>query len=317
MNLRGFFVGGVSAVCFLVFAAGLDFSARFAAAEEAQTGEDQKLLDAWRKLSDEEALVAGARNTAALGFAVHSYAADHDGKLPPIAVPNPGLPFERRLSGLVLLLPYIGQRPDYVSDEDLELHRKIHGVTQDVIHQAMQLYRKIDLKKSWDAPENLEAARTVFPVFLAPKSAPLREKNGFAVSHFAFVRGFHGVDDGAYTEEAVAISDIADGTSATLGIGQIHTDLGPWIAAGTSTARYVYKPDDENAEPSFGGPFSQGWLVSFVDASPYFLDAQELTSDSLRQLTTRDSRQLSPDGYRYRPLDDEDRHRLMEYLKPN
>lgn len=314
MNLRGFFVGGVSAVCFLVIAAGVGFSARCAAAAETQAAEDQKLLDAWRKLSDEEALVAGARNAAALGFAVHNYAADHDGKLPPIAVPNSELPFEKRLSGLVLLLPYIGQRREDLSDERWDYRRKASGVTPDVIRQAMQLYGKIDLKKAWDAPENLEAARTVFPVFLAPKSGPLRDKNGFAVSHFAFVRGFHGVDDGAYTEEGVAFSDIVDGTVKTLGIGQIKTELGPWIAAGLSTARYVYKPDDENAEPSFGGPFSEGWLVSFVDGSPYFLLAPELTSDGLRQLTTRGSSQPAPDGYRYQPLDDDDRHKMMEFL---
>lgn len=316
MNLRTILVGGAAAVCFLACAAVFDFPLLRSAAQEIQTAEDQKQLDAWRKLSDEEALVAGARNVAALGFAVHNYAAAHEGRLPPIAVPNAELPFEKRLSGLVLLLPYIGERPDYVSDENLPSHRKFHDVDQATMQQAKQLYRKIDLKKAWDAPENLEAARTVLSVFLAPKSAPIRDKNGFAVSHFAFVRGFHGADNGAYTEEGIAFSEIVDGTSQTIGIGQIRTQLGPWTAAGSSTSRYVYLPADETAQPRFGGPFSQGMLVSFVDAAPYFLLTETIAEDDLRQLTTRDDREVAPSGFRYQPLDEEDRQRLMEYLKP-
>jgi hypothetical protein len=317
MNMPAILVGGLAAVGYLAAAAVFEVAALPAAAQEIQTAEDQKQLEAWRKLSDEESLVAGARNVAALGFAVHNYAADHEGKLPPIAVPNAVLPFEKRLSGLVLLLPYIGQRPDYISDEDWPRHRQLYGVDQTTIEQARQLAGKIDLTKAWDAAENLEAARTVLSVFLAPKSGPMRDKNGFAVSHFAFVRGFHGADNGAYTEDGVAVSDIVDGTSQTIGIGQIRHDLGPWTAAGSSTSRSMYTPADETLRPRFGGSFRQGFLVNFVDAAPYFLVTETIPEDDLRELTTRDNRQVSPDGYRYRPLDDEDRQRLMDYLKAN
>lgn len=317
MMSRTILVGPVAAACFLACCVVLHLLSLPAAAQEIQTAEDQKQLEAWRKLSDEEALVAGTRNVAALGFAVHNYAAANQGKLPPIAVPNAELPFEKRLSGLVLLLPYIGERPDYISDGELPGHRKIHSVDQATMEQAKQLYKNIDLEKAWDAPENLEAARTVFSVFLAPKSGPMRDKNGFAVSHFAFVRGFHGADNGAYNEEGVALSDIVDGTSQTIGIGQIRSELGPWIAAGGSTSRYMYLPNDETTQPRFGGPFGQGWLVTFVDASPCFLATERIPEGDLRRLTTRDDRDVAPIGYRYRPLDDEDRQRLMEYLKPN
>jgi hypothetical protein len=310
-------VRGLAAFGYLAAAAVLDIAGLPAAAQEIQTAEDQKQIEAWRKLSDEDALVVGARNVAALGFAVHNYAADHEGKLPPIAAPNAELPFEKRLSGLVLLLPYIGQRPDYISDEDWPRHRKLYGLDQATIEQARQLADKIDLKKAWDSPENLEAARTVFPVFLVPKSGPMRDKNGFGVSHFAFVRGFHGVDNGAYTEDGVAVSDIVDGTSQTIGIGQINSALGPWIAAGSSTSRSMYMPADETPEPRFGGSFRQGFLVNFVDAAPYFLATETIREDDLRELTTRDNRRVAPNGHRYRPLDDEDRLRLMENLRAN
>jgi hypothetical protein len=287
------------------------------AAQEVQMPEDQGRLDAWRKMSEEVATVAAARNLAALGFAVHNYADANGGKIPPIAVPNPALPFEKRLSGLVLLLPYIGQRPSYVSDEDWPRHRKLYGVDEAVIRQAKRAYQKIDLAKAWDDPINLGVARTVLPVFLAPKSAAMRDEQGFAVSHFAFVRGFGGVDDGAYTEKGVAITEIVDGTSATMGIGQIATNLGPWLAAGSSTSRYVFAPQDKTNQAGFSGPYRQGWLVGFVDAAPYFLATENILPRELHPLVTRAGGEVVDRAWLYRPLDPNDRERLMLYLKGN
>lgn len=113
------------------------------------------------------------------------------------------------------------------------------------------------------------------------------------------------------------LADIVDGTSQTIGIGQIRSELGPWTAAGSSTSRYMYLPADETNEPRFGGPFSQGFLVNFVDAAPNFLLTETIAEVDLRQLTGRADREVAPNGYRYQPLDEEDRQRLMEYLKPN
>jgi len=284
-------------------------------AQEIQTPEDQKVLDAWHKLSDKEAIIVGARNLAALGFAVHNYADVHDGRTPPVAVPNPNVPFEKRLSGLVLLLPYIGQRPRYVSDEDWPLHRQRYGVDQAVVKQIQRVHKKIDLKKAWDDPANEEAAREVLPIFLVPKSAPMRDHYGYAVSHFALVRGFGGVDNGGFDEQGVALSDVVDGTVDTIGFGQIRTQLGPWLAAGSSTSRYVYFRPDEPRFPTLAGPWGQGYLVGLLDASPAFLVTETIPEAELRRFVGRADREPVERAFLYRPLDEQDLEQLMKHLR--
>ena len=73
-----------------------------AAAAEAQGDESAKtpkrptLLQQWESLSDEEADAITVRRLRALAVAVHLYADEHDGQLPPPAVPNAALPPEKR-----------------------------------------------------------------------------------------------------------------------------------------------------------------------------------------------------------------------------
>ncbi len=77
--------------------------------ETQRNGEDQPqdpgLPDEWRTLNDAEKDRITKRHLHALIFAVHCYADANEGLLPPAAVPNPDLPADKRLSGLVLLLP--------------------------------------------------------------------------------------------------------------------------------------------------------------------------------------------------------------------
>ena len=73
----------------------------------------------------------------------------------------------------------------------------------------------------------------------------------------------------------------------TLGLGQIHSDLGPWISAGPSTARLVYHPSAEVKTPTFGSPHVGGAYFANCDAYTYFLDMAKTNLATLRCLAAR------------------------------
>jgi hypothetical protein len=218
---------------------------------------------------------------------------DANGVLPPAVVPNANIPADKRLSGFVLLLPYL-RRATYFKDEK----DGPDGIFDDQLGEmAKTLFDSIDLTKGWDDPANLKAARTIVPAFLAPGSGPFRDQHGYATSHFAFVRGVKGRDDGAFPEAGgIAIlhgkATIADGTSNTLALGQIQDRLGPWTAAGLSTARHVYHPTDGPTVSTFGGRFDGGCYFANCDSYAYFLDVAKTPARTLYALTTRDGREI-------------------------
>jgi hypothetical protein len=187
---------------------------------------------------------------------VHKYW-ETTNSFPPAVVSNKKLPPEKRLSGLVLLLPY--------------LDREWFG--EDVSKAAQQLINGMDLDKAWDDPVNLKAAKTVVPAFLAPRSGSFRDENGFAVSHFAFVRGAQDVDNGIFTDNGgIPVEDITDGTVDTFAIGQINKHLGPWTAAGPSTSRHTYDSQHAGDEtPTFGSNWPGGYFIAMGDSSVGFL----------------------------------------------
>jgi hypothetical protein len=148
----------------------------------------------------------------------------------------------------------------------------------------------IDLTKAWDDPANLKAAKTVVPVFSVPWAGPLRDRQGYATSHFAFVRGADGEDNGAFPLEgdvSYVGPSISDGTSVTLGMGQINSHFGPWIAAGPSTSRYVYHPSRDSKVPTFGSPHTGSCYFANCDAATYFLDMAKTDPKTLRYMADR------------------------------
>jgi hypothetical protein len=227
--------------------------------------------------------------------AVLSYADEHEGRLPPVAVPNSELPEEKRLSGLVLLLPYLGARPTsrYMSDKAWEKQRDVLEDSE-LAKRAREVYGRIDLKKSWDDPANDEAARSIVWEFLVPGFGSPRNKQGYAVSNIAFVQGFAGVysspgTDGAFDATGVKMSQIRDGISQTLGLGQIYTKVGPWIAAGTSTSRFLYGFNDRVRlhKATFGSRDGVAGYFSWVDADVVFLDLDKAADSVVQALACR------------------------------
>lgn len=258
----------------------------------------------WGDLTDEQVDEITLRNLRRIMWAVHLYADAHDGALPPGAVHNENVVPYKRLSGFVLLLPYLGVRPSYIAEDD-ETWVKWKADSR----EAKKLFATIDLTKAWDDPANAQAARTVVSSFLAPSGAPLRDEKGFAVSHFAFVRGSAGKGDGGFENGAfpltregttVTFADIKDGTSNTLAVGQIHEQLGPWIAAGPPTARHAYHPSVKHGRPKFGSPHEGAAYFAKCDAFACFLDIASMAPQSLSALAGRSDGKFPSDEKRHR-----------------
>ncbi len=218
----------------------------------------------WKQLDATQRDMLTKSNLNALVKAVHQYVDDHNGMLPPAAVPNPNLSMEKRLSGFVLLLPYLNEK---------------------------QLYDSIDLTKAWDDPANAKAAKAIVATFLSPEEDVFFDSSGFAVSHFAFVRGSRGRDNGMFPlvdQAQLAIPDINDGTSATLAAGQIHSDFGPWLAAGPSTARFFNPPGVKAQTPGFGSKHAGAAYVANGDSYTYFWDMSASKLDAAYAIAGRD-----------------------------
>lgn len=253
-------------ICLLVLSALASVvSAQDFSNEHVLPADDAALEAAWGELETAEADQITMRNFHGLVRAMHKYV-EANGTFPPAEVANDELPAEKRLSGLVLLLPYLG--------EATRLHEGDEGPAifdPAFAAKAKELYESIDLTRAWDDPANLEAARTLVPAFLIPGSTEIRDENGLAVSHVGFVLGAAGEGNGVFFGAPRSIADITDGTVQTLAIGQIHEQPGPWIAAGSSTARFVFHPDVETDEPTFSGEDTAGCFFANCDSSSYFL----------------------------------------------
>ena len=286
----------------------LIFALAFAMSNYSLYGQTDRTIEqppddpkAWTDLAEEQVDEVTRRNLKRIMWAVHHYIEAHRGKLPPAMIPNKNLPPEKRLSGFVALLPHLGKRPSYLpKDEPTWKRWKADDKA------AMELYGSIDLSKAWDDPSNAKAAKTIVTSFLAPSGADMRDKNGYAVSHFALVRGGINkegklLDNGAFPLDGteVNVAEI-EGTTKTLGAGQIHSELGPWIAAGPSTCRNMIHASVKVETAGFESQHKDGCYVANCDAYCYFLDLRTVNADRLNAAAgRRDGQDDSLDGHRF------------------
>lgn len=253
------------------------------------------LADQWGELDDLQRELLTKRHLQAILYAVHAYVDDNNGMLPPAAVPNPNLPMEKRLSGLVLLLPYLGVRPSYLAEDD-PAWLDWHADNQ----KAREAFDQIDLTKAWDDPANAAAAKVLVPEFLSPTETEFRDQQGRGLAHFAFVRGSRGRDNGMFPlvdQAKLAIPDINDGTVNTMAMGQVHDQPGPWIAAGASTARFLDPPGEQPQTKGFGSRHSGAAWFANGDGYTYFLDVAATYPRLIHALAGRnDGQPFNQDG---------------------
>ena len=177
-----------------------------------------------------------------------------------------GPPSRRQLAWSVFLLPYLEQQA---------------------------LYEALDLRQPYDAAVNAAAAKTRVASFECPshpghQTAPGRTDYGGLFGEIILDRR---QDDGVFLhEQAIRYSQITDGLSHTLGIGE---DLfGPdngWINGRNVfvQARGVNDPTAWVGDNEIRGAHSKGALVLFCDGAARWL-GQATDKQVLGQMITRD-----------------------------
>ena len=218
------------------------------------------------KVREAAARIQCGNNLKQIGFSVSDYA-DANNSLPPAAMPNPALPTERRLSWLVLIMPYI---------------------------EANRIYSKMDKDKGWEAEENRFAALTPFRCFQCPSYPQGTPVSTLAPTDYVGIAGV-GADAAAlpksdpragffgYGRQPTS-KDIQGRTSTLLVAAETGRAFGSWTAAGPPTARGL-----EDGSPflgrggQFGGLHREGTNVLMADDSVRLLGA-DTSADVLESM---------------------------------
>lgn len=203
-----------------------------------------------------------------------------------------GLPWrpDQRLSWMVELLPYLGQR------------------------EFNSLYIEIETKKekeiSWRDPENALAAATLVPYFLArdtPETLwwvqyPGAPGQNFAATHFVGISGV-GLDsaDADFAtldpnwqkkigifgyERSTKLDEIKDGLANTIAVIQVPPQYKtPWLAGGGSTVRGV--PESESVRPFVCAMHNDkdGTFAIMADGAVRFIP-EDISDDDFKALCT-------------------------------
>jgi hypothetical protein len=137
-------------------------------------------------------------NLRNVGLTVHAYATAQNGFVPAGGMKSDKEP---RWSWTVQTLPFLESSPAY-----------------DRIHQ----------EESWNSEANRRVGESVYEVFLVPGDPTVGTVDGFGVIHQAANSRLFGPRKG------LRIDDIAeaDGTAATILLGEIGSDYPPWIRPG-------------------------------------------------------------------------------------
>ena len=187
-------------------------------------------------------------NLKQIGLALHNYA-DTYGTFPPAYIADEsGKPMH---SWRVLILPFVDQQP---------------------------LYNAYNFSEPWDGPNNSRLMASMPPIYACPShaSAP-----GSTNTAYVAPFGEHCIFRGS---QPVGITDILDGTSNTLMVGEAANANIPWM-----------KPDDVDirAHPAIGdrdgfsSDHTAGVHFLLGDGSVRFV-SQSITQQTLQALFTRD-----------------------------
>lgn len=153
-----------------------------------------------------------------------------------------------------------------------------------------ELSRQIELKQSFDHPSNKVAMTHVVPDFLVPNVEHTPTKTGFATTHFAGVggqgTGLNGIVNYGIFNRNVTIrrSDVSDGLSQTLIVGEIAQQLPAW--GDPENWREIETGLNRHAL-GFGNKVGTGAHFLMGDGSVRFFP-NHTPRDVLEKLSTRD-----------------------------
>jgi prepilin-type processing-associated H-X9-DG protein len=184
--------------------------------------------------------------------------ADHrqrTGRFPPAVAAATDLPFARRLSWYVQLLPSMREQ---------------------------ELALRFDATRAWDDPANLAPSGTWLEVLHCPARAQTSPPPPAPVTTYVGIAGIgsrapllarNDPKAGVFGYESSArFQDITDGAGTTMMVIETAKDNGPWAAGGPSTVRGL-----DPAQPyigsgrQFGGLHSGGAMTAFADGSVRFV----------------------------------------------
>jgi len=239
----------------LMFAAGISAVGMVHQLSWLLTGPDRMLRN---KFFDH---ITSRQNLQAMGKAFHEITED-DGRLPPGAL------FDEKGRALhsweTLLLPHL---------------------VRDPWRRQSRIHIDVDLTKPWTDPANAAAFRTKLPVFLNPPLGP-DEVDGLAASHYSWNSHLLGIPTPLKT------SDITDGLSNTLLIGEVNTGHQAWgdpINWRDPALGLHSRPD------TFGGISGQPYVsFLFLDGSSRPLNTN-IDPEVLKALATPASGEIVPD----------------------
>jgi len=140
-----------------------------------------------------------------------------------------------------------------------------------------QHFKEIDLTQRWDSPQNASAYKRKVPAFLIPSPGlPKENAAGYALSHYA--ANVHVLGG----KQRLRMSQITDGTSNTILIGEAAGNYRPW----GHPHNYRDPTLGINKSPDgFGSPWPAGAVFSFADGSTRFL-TDDIDPQVLRALAT-------------------------------
>jgi len=186
-------------------------------------------------------------NLKQIGLALHNYHDMYQSFPPAYIADENGKPMH---SWRVLILPFLG--------ED-------------------QLYSQYDFSEPWDGPKNSQLLARMPTVYACP-SDPTPQ--GRTVTSYAVPVGPNGIFNGS---QVTRISDITDGTSNTLMVGEVSGGAIPWM-----------KPEDVDITKSpgigapcgFGSHHAGGANFTLADGSARFI-SKSIAQPTLDALYTR------------------------------
>jgi prepilin-type processing-associated H-X9-DG protein len=211
-----------------------------------------------------------ANHLRELGMGINRYAEAHNGELPPGTVANPALEPGRRLSWVAAVLPFLTEGQPA-------------GPKAPPAKKWQELAGRLDLKRAWDEPPNVEAAGVNVPACLCPaleRPDPLRQPGlttyvglaGVGADAASLPRTDRRAGAFGY-DRVITRQDATAGISFTMMVTETTRDLGPWVAGGPTTVRGV-APDETpyvGAGRPFGGLHPGGANVLWVDTSVRFV----------------------------------------------